>query len=528
MSNRLVKAALGLGVAASLMLGAASPRAWAQDLVIGVGGNVTSIDPHFHNLAPNNSVALHIFDRLIVQDEQQRLTPGLVTEWRAIDDTTWEFKLRQGVKFHDGSDFNADDVVATLKRVPWVPNSPSSFSIYTRAVVATEVVDPYTIRLKTKAPYPLLPVDLSTIYVISDQNETAPTGDFNSGKAAIGTGPFRFVEFVAGDRIVLARNDNYWGEKPHWQNVTLKIITNNSARVAALLSGDVQLIDQVPTTDVAKLKGNSNVQLARIVSNRLIYLHVDSFRDQSPFATEKAGAILPNNPLKDRRVRQALSKAINRPAIVERIMDGEAIPAGGLLAEGFFGASPKLKADAYDPEGARKLLTEAGYPNGFALSLHGPNDRYPNDEKVIQAIGPMLTRVGIDTKVVGQPWATYASQSSSPTYAYSLMLVGWGAGTGEVSSPLRSLIMTVGPGRGASNRGRYSNPKVDALTEEALKTIDDEKREKLLQEASEVAIADYAIIPLYYQVNLWAMRKGLSYAPRADEYTLAQFVKPAS
>jgi peptide/nickel transport system substrate-binding protein len=523
MWNYVKQVALGV-CAAAMMTSAVS----AQDLTIGLGANVTSIDPHFHNLSPNSSVAVHIFGRLIEQDDKQRLRPGLATEWKTIDDETWEFKLRQGVKFHDGSDFTAEDVVATLKRVPWVPNSPSSFAIYTRAITETTIVDPHTIRFKTKGPYPLLPVDLSTIHIVSKKAEQAPTGDFNNGKAAIGTGPFKFVEYVPGDRIVLARNDAYFGDKSHWAKVTLKLITNNSARVAALLAGDVQIIEQVPSSDVAKLKTNANVALARTVSNRIIYLHVDSFRDQSPFVTDKAGALLPNNPLKDKRVRQAISKAINRPAIVERIMDGEAIPAGGLLPEGFFGASPKLKAETFDAEGARKLLTEAGYPNGFGLTLHGPNDRYPNDEKIIQAIGPMLARVGIDTKVVSLPWATFASQGSAPTYAWSLMLVGWGSGTGEVSSPLRSLLATVAPGRGGSNRGRYSSAKMDSLLDQALATVDDEKREKLLQDATEVAMTEYGLIPLHYQVNLWAMRKGLSYVPRADEYTLAHFVRPAN
>ena len=518
----LSRFALGVVAAAALAAGAA-----AQDLTIGLGANVTSIDPHFHNLSPNSNIAAHIFDRLIHQDEQQRLQPGLATEWKALDDTTWEFKLRRGVKFHDGGDFAADDVLSTLKRVPWVPNSPSSFRIYTQAIKSSEVPDPYTIRFKTEKPYPLLPVDLSTINIVSRKHEQSPTGDFNGGSAAIGTGPFKFVEYVPGDRIVVARNDNYWGGKPPWQKVTLKLITNNAARVAAMLAGDVHIIEAVPSVDYAKLKTNGNVAIWQVTSNRVIYLHVDSFRDQTPMATDKQGALLPKNPLKDARVRKALSKAINRPAIVDRVMEELAIPAGGLLPEGFFGASAKLKPERFDPEGARKLLAEAGYPNGFGLTIHGPNDRYPNDEKILQAIGPMFSRIGIDTKVVTLPWATFAAQGSNPTYAFSVMLVGWGSGTGEVSSPLRSLIATVGPGRGGSNRGRYANPKVDQLIDEALATVDDAKREKLLQEASEAAINDTALIPLHYQINVWATRKGLQYVPRADEYTLAQFVTPA-
>lgn len=501
----------------------------AQDLTVGLSASITSVDPQFHNLTPNSNVATHIFDTLIHKDEHQRLVPGLATEWKPVDDTTWEFKLRHGVKFQDGSDFTADDVVASLKRVPWVPNSPSSFRIYTQAVTGWEVLDPYTIRFKTAAPYPLLPNDLSSVFIIPKKDERASTGDFNSGRAAIGTGPFRLVEFVPGDRIVLERNDTYWGPKPAWRRVTLKIIPNNSARVAALLAGDVQIIEQVPSTDYARLKADPNVRISQIVGNRIIYLALDSFRDQSPFVTDKEGAVLPNNPLKDVRVRRALSKAINRQAIVDRIMDGLAIPAGGLLPVGFFGASPKLKPEPFDPEGAKKLLTQAGYPNGFGLTIHGPNDRYLNDEKILQAIGPMFSRIGIDTKVDTKPWATYASQASAPTYAYSVMLFGWGADTGEVSSPLRSLIATVNPsaGMGASNRGRYSNPKVDALLKQALATVDNAKRDKLLQEATEVAMADQAIIPLHYQINVWATRKGYVYAPRTDEYTLAQFVRPA-
>jgi peptide/nickel transport system substrate-binding protein len=507
----------------------ASPDARAQDLVVGLGGSVSSIDPHFHNLAPNNSVATHIFDRLIHQDAQQRLVPGLASEWAAIDDTTWEFKLRRGVRFHDGTPFDAEDVVASLKRVAWVPNSPSAFTIYTRAVAETIVVDSHTIRFRTARPAPLLPTDLAAVNIVSRRHAESPTGEFNQGRAAVGTGPFRFVEFAPGDRLVLARNENYWGLKPHWNRVTLRIITNPSARTAALLAGDVQLIDQVQTADLPRLRAHAQTSLARITSNRLIYLALDQNRDQSPFITDKQGALLPNNPLKNRRVRQALSRAINRAGIVQRVFDGEAIAAGGLLPEGFFGVSDKLKPDPFDPEAARKLLAEAGYPNGFALTIHGPNDRYPEDEKVLQAIGPMFTRVGVDTRVITQPWATFASASSAPNYAYSVMLVGWGAATGEISSPLRSLLATVNRdlGMGASNRGRYSNPQMDEILTKAMATVADPARAKLLAEATEVAIADQGVIPLYYQINIWGHRKGLVFEPRADEYTLAHSVRLA-
>ena len=528
MLKRALRAVLAL---ASLTAFAPISDARAQDLTIAVQGAITSIDPHFHALAPNANVGALIFDRLVHQDEQQRLIPGLATSWRTIDDLTWEFTLRRGVKFHDGSDFDANDVVASYRRVPWVPNSPSSYAGFVRPIVESTIVDPFTLRLRTSAPAPLLPTMLSAVNIVSRKAVEAPTADFNAGRAAIGTGPFRFVEFVPNDRVVLARNDAYWGDRPAWNRVTLKLISNNSARTAALLAGDVQMIEAVPSADLPRLRSNPQVTLHRTTSNRVIYLAFDQARDQTPFATDKAGALLPNNPFRDVRVRQAVSKSINRAGIVDRVFEGDAIVAGGLLPEGSFGASPRLKPDALDADGARALLAAAGYPNGFAMTLHGPNDRYPNDERVLQAIGPMLTRIGIDTKVVTLPWATYATQASAPNFAYSVMLFGWGSNTGEVSDSMRALLATPNreKGMGASNRGRYGNARVDQLLERALATVDDRERERLLFEASELAIgAEAGIVPLYYQVNTWATRRGVTYAPRQDEYSLAQFVRPAN
>ena len=517
----LRRIALGLAAAGLLAAGAA-----AQELGMGISASITSTDPLFHNLTPNNNIASHIFDRLVHMDETQRTEPGLAESWKVVDETTWEFKLRRGVKFHDGSDFTAEDVAATMKRVPWVPNSPSSFRVNTQSIKDIQIVDPYTIRFKTDGPYPLLPIDLSNVRIINKKFVEAPTGDFNSGKAAIGTGPFRLVEFVPGDRVVFERNDAYWGPKPHWKKVTARILTNSAARVAALKAGAVDIIEQVPSADLASLRADANITLHRIVGNRIIYLHVDSFRDESPFVQDKDGKPIKPNPLKDARVRKALSLAVNRAAIVERLMEKEAIPAGGFLAPGFFGVSPNLAADPFDPDQAKKLLATAGYPNGFKLTIHGPNDRYLNDEKILQAVGQMFSRIGLDVQVATLPWSKFASDASNPKYSFSLMLVGWGADTGEVSNPLRALVATVGPGRGVSNRGRYSNAEVDALLNQALATVDDAKREKLLWQASELAMKEQAIIPLHYQINIWATRKGITYAPRADENTLAQFVRP--
>jgi len=514
---------------AAIAIASAMPAA-AQEITLAFGSAVTSIDPLFHNLSSNINISLNLFDRLIEQDERQRLKPGLATEWKPIDDTTWEFKLRPGVKFHDGSDFGAEDVVASLGRVTWMPNSPSPFTIYTRAITGTVVVDAHTIRIKTATPYPLLPVDISSIHIISRKYEQAPTNDFNSGRAAIGTGPFKFVQYVQGDRIVVARNDGYWGEKPYWQKATLRIIPANPTRIAALLAGDAQAIDTVPPTDLARLQTNPTVTIARTLSNTVLFLHMDQFRDQTPFATDKSGAPLPHNPFKDRRVRQAISRAINRTALVERVMENSAIPAGDLLAHGFFGVSPRIEPDAFDPESARRLLAEAGYPDGFSVTIHGPNDRYVNDAQVLQAIAPMLVRVGIDAKVVTLPWSTFITQASAPNYAFSMLLIGNGATTGEYSFPVRAQFATVDRdrGMGASNRARYSNPRLDEVLARAMGTVDDAKRELLLQQVGEIAMADQAVVPLFYQDNLFAMRRGLSYTARADGYMAAFMVRPTN
>ena len=505
----------------------------AQELRIGLGNEPTAMDPHYHNLSPNNSLLSHVFESLVDQDERQRLQPGLAESWRTIDDTTWEFKLRRDVKFHDGTPFTADDVIFSFERAPNVEGSPSSFGIYARGKTFTKV-DDHTVHIKTAAPYPLMPNDVSQVFVVSRKHgQGAKTPDYNSGKAAIGTGAFKFVEYTPGNRIVLQRNDQYWGQKPAWQRVIFRGIKSDPSRVAALLAGDVDLIEQVPSTDMERLKKDAKVTISQTVSNRIIYLHLDHFRDDSPFVRAKDGGAI-KNPLRDRRVRSAISKAIDRDAIVSRVMEGEAIKAGQLLPEGFFGVSPKLKPVAYDPNGAKKLLAEAGVPNGFRLTIHSPNDRYPNDARIAEAVGQMLSRIGIDTQVVTMTQGVFFRDAStgSPDKGpkFSFILVGWGSGTGEASSPLKSLLATYDreKGMGASNRGRYSSPQVDKLINDALATVDDRKRADLLARATEVAIDDVGIIPLHYQVNTWAMRRGFSYQPRTDEYTLAGGVSKAN
>jgi peptide/nickel transport system substrate-binding protein len=519
--------AAGAAAISTMMLAGA---AQAQTLTMAVGAPVTSIDPHYHNLSPNNAMADHIFDALTAFDPRARLTPGLAESWTPVDDSTWELRLRQGVRFHNGNDFTAEDVAFTLERVPNVPNSPSSFATFTRPIRSVEIVDPHTIRLRTDGPYPLLPTDLASVRILDrETHQNATTEDFNAGRAAIGTGPFRFVTYRPGDRVELERNDAYWGQKPAWQRVSYRIITNNAARTAALLAGDVDFIDQVPTTDIERLRGDQRLNISEVVSLRVIYLALDHMReDGSPFIADNDGRPMTRNPLKDLRVRQALSMAIDRQAIVSRVMQDSAIPTGQFLPPGSYSRIPDYEPPRPDPERARRLLAEAGYPQGFRLTLHGPNDRYTNDARIIQAIGQMWTRIGVRTTVEAQPWTTFIARAGRQEF--SAFLVGWGSASGEASSPLRALVASFDRERGwgASNRGRYSNPELDRVLEAALRELDDEKREKLLQEATRIAMDDVAIIPIHNQKNVWAMRRGLEHTARADELTRAQDVRPAA
>ncbi len=527
--RRIGQAAVLAALAALSSPMSARAQAPAPHLTMAVGAPITSLDPHYHQLSPNNAVADMIFDALVNRSPRDQGIPGLATSWRAVDSTTWEFKLREGVRFHNGNAFTADDVAFTLARVPRVPNSPSSFALYTRPITAVEIVDAHTIRFKTATPYPLLPTDLANLRIIDKETaENATTEDFNAGRAAQGTGPWRVVEHRNGDRIEFAANAQYWGGAPAFARVTYRMITNDAARTAALLAGDVDFIDQVPTADLARLRREQRVVLSETVGLRIIFLGLDHSRaGATPFITDNDGKPIEPNPLRDVRVRRALSLGIDRAAIADRVMEGAATPSGQFLPAGSFGHVPDLAAPRVNADEARRLLTEAGFPNGFRITLHSPNDRYINDARIAQAIGQMWTRIGLRTSVEAQTWATFVGRAARTEL--SAWLIGWGSSGGEASNPLRNLVASISreKGWGASNRGHYSNPRVDALVDRAMVELDNPRRETLLREATQMAMDDVGIIPLHIQTNIWAMRRGLQHEARADELTRAQDVRPA-
>ena len=497
-------------------------------LRIGVGAQVTSIDPQYHNISPNNAFASMVYGTLVATDGQSRLIPGLALSWTALADDVWEFKLRPGVAFHNGNPFTSDDARFTFERIPTVVNSPGSYSTYIYSVDRVETPDPLTLRLHTKGPDPLLPANLSQVWMLNRATHTgATTDEFNSGRMAVGTGPFKVTSVRFGDRIELARNEAWYGNRSPWDQVSYRQITNEASRSASLLAGDVDFIDQVPTANVARLRSEAGIRLSEADSLRVVYIAMDQMRTgSSPFITDNDGKPLDRNPLKDVRVRRALSLAIDRAGEVERVMEGIASPTLQFMAPGTFGYVPDLVPPRANPAEAKRLLADAGYPQGFRITLHGPNDRYPNDYRIVQAVAQMWTRAGVKTAVETGPYASFVTRASRQEF--SAFLVSWGTSTGEPGAGLRSTVATYDAksGMGSVNRARYSNPELDEKLAAAMRVLDQKQREAMLQDVTRVLAADVGIIPLHLQKNVWAMRSGFEHEARVDELTRAQDVHP--
>lgn len=512
-------------LAAGLIFSAAGH---ARDLVIALRSEPTSMDPQFHSLTPNTQLSETLFDPLVRTDAVAKPVPSLAESW-TVDGDTWIFRLRKGVKFSDGTPLTAQDVIFTYDRVPKVPNSPSSYALYLSSIQSVEAVDEHTVKIVTKGPSPVLLPNLSLVPIMSAKAASGPapegktTVELNRGDGLVGTGPYRFVSWKRGAEIVFERNEHYWGEKPVWDRVIYRPITNPAARVAALLAGDVDLIEDPPTDDLPKLKQNPALHVQETPSVRVIYVALMQGDEVPAGVTGTDG----KNPFADRRVREALSLAIDRQSIVDRVMGGSAMAAANLLAYPAFGTSEKLsKAPAPDVDRARKLLAEAGYPNGFTMTLGSPAGRYTNDQRIAQVLASMWARIGIKTNVETMAPAVFFKQRNA--YAFSAYLAGWAASSGEMLNPLNSLVVTKQPelGLGTTNWSRYSNPEVDKIVLEASSTLDDEKRASLLQKAGEMVMEDYGILPLQFEMSVWAMKKDIRYDGRADQMTLAQDIRP--
>ena len=503
---------------------AGGAQAQARDLVIALRSEPTSLDPHFHALTSNIQVTQTLFSPMVCRDRTMIPQPCLAESW-SVDGNVWTFRLREDAKFSDGSPVTAQDVVFSLNRVPLVPNSPSPLTIYLQQITDVEAVDEHTVRITTAEPYPLVPNNMAGIPIMSaraaagDAPEGKTTTQLNSGDGLVGAGPYRFVSWRRGSEIVFERNPYYWGDAPVWDRVVYRAITNPASRIAALQAGDVDFVEDPPVEDLARLQANEDIRVVvQGPSYRLIFVGFDVDRAQTPGVTGTDG----KNPLQDVRVREAMSLAVDRQAIVDRVMNGMATPAAQLLPYPMFGASPDMtEAARADLDRAKALMAEAGYPNGFALTFGSPNGRYMNDVKVSQTLAAMWARIGIRTTVDASAPSVYFSKLQN--LEFSAYLLGWGAGSGEMSNPLTALVMTVdkAKGQGTTNYGHYSNAELDQLIVQARSELDDDARVELLRTGNRMAVEDYALLPIQFEHSVWAMKRDIDYRGRMDQMTMA-------
>ncbi|MBI3505860.1 MAG: ABC transporter substrate-binding protein [Proteobacteria bacterium] len=501
-----------LAALAALLAGAAE----AADLRIGIAAEATYIDPHAQEIGPNVDVRMHIFDSLVRIGPREELSPGLAEAWRLVEPPlTWEFRLRAGAMFHDGTPVTAADVAFSIARAPNVPGAPSTYSRHLRNLDNVTVVDDRTLRIRTKLPGPLLPASLAHIAIVDRRiGLDATTASFASGASANGTGPYRFVEFVPGDRLVLEANRRYWGEAPRWDRVVIRPMRTPATRLAALLSGDVDAISEVPTADVERLVRENKVVLSRGISNRVMFWAMDVARATSPFVTAKNGAPIAN-PLRDRRVREAIELVVDRRALVERLMEGIAVVANQLPLEGHNGYIENLPTPPVDLPKARALMAEAGFAAGFKMTIHTTNGRYVNDTRLAQSVAQMLARLDIEVTVQPVQVATYFTQARNREFSF--FLVGWGHNSTDPLLVMRETFHSAA----ANNYGNWSSPVADGLIEGAETELDPARRARMIADVTRLTVAEAVIVPTHYQVNVWGSQRGLRYLPRRDEATLA-------
>jgi peptide/nickel transport system substrate-binding protein len=491
-------------------------------LVIGHTEDLGTLDPHRQMRATNAMIARHHFEALTEMTADGRIAPCLAERWEPLGEAGWRFHLRRGVTFHDGSQFDAGDVLATFERIRRGPAAGGPFAAFLNAVDHIDSPDPFTLELGTAAVSPLLPVDLSNVRIIHRSFAAAGSAAFDSLAATIGTGPFRLRAKPSPRMLQYAAFADHWGGAPDWKELEFRLIDESGlASVSALLAGEVDLIDNVGPDQFVELRRRDDVTLATCESNRVWYLYFDQFRDASPWITDREGRPLPANPLKDQRVRRAISLAIDRDFITQRLMAGQGMPVGDVAGLGIFGVNPDLPPPPYDPSTARRLLTEAGYPDGFMITLHGSRDRSFHGATTLRAIALMLNAIGVICRPEALPAAEFYPRAANGDFSFGLS--GWGSITGEKSYTLRLLLCTPDPatGFGSGNRGRYSNAAFDALVSEAVRTLDDERRRRLLMQASTIAMAETAIAPLCARTTTWAAKRGLRYEAQADGATLA-------
>ncbi len=511
-----MKFQLRLLVASLMLMGS---LAHAVTLRVANQGDATSMDPHSLNESLQLTFTNNIYEPLVSRDKKLGLTPGLATKWSQPSPTVWRFELRRGVQFHDGSVMTADDVVFSFKRAA---GEGSDMKSYTSSFKEVRKVSDYVVEIETLSPFPILPDVITLVFVMNkkwceDNKATIPVdkrkGIENTASfKANGTGPYRLKERQPSARTVLVRNLNYWDKvEGNVSEVVFTPIGSAPTRVAALLSGEIDLMEPVPLQDIERIQANPKYEVLQGPELRTIFLGMDQKRDELQYSSVKG-----KNPFKDKRVRQAFYQAIDIEAIKSRVMRGASTPTGLMVAPGINGFVPELnKRLPYDSDAAKKLLADAGYPSGFEVSMNCPNDRYVNDAAICQAVAANLARIGVKINLQAESKATYFPKILRRDTSFYLL--GWTPGTYDSHNALSSLMATpTDKGQGQFNLGSYSNPKLDELTLGVQSEVNVAKRNAMIREAFEVHTADIGHIPLHQQALAWAMKKTVRVVQLAD------------
>ncbi|MBX9701571.1 MAG: ABC transporter substrate-binding protein [Acetobacteraceae bacterium] len=521
-----------LALAAALLCGtalAAPPQAAAQVFRWANDGDVNSMDPYGRNETFLLAFNSHIYEPLVRRNRQMEPEPALAARWEQPSPTVWRFHLRPNVRFTDGTPFTADDVVFSVQRVR---GPGSNLNAVLATVKEVRKIDDMTVEFETAEPDPILHRKLATFSIMSrawaERNNATRPADLTTREEnfatrnAMGTGPFRLVSREPDRRTVLERNPTWWDTPTHnIERAELNIIANDATRVAALLSGEVDFVYTVPPQDVDRISRSQGVRIIQGPELRTIYLGMDQSR-----AELLKSDVRGRNPFQDVRVRRAVYQAIDVAAIQRTVMRGQARPTGLMWGPGVNGF---VEADdrrlALDPEASRRLLAEAGYPNGFGVTLDCPNDRYVNDEAICTAVVAMLARIGVRVTLAAQTRARFFAEVNAPRYNTSFYLLGWTPATVDAHDVLFNLMGTRDGTRGVFNNGGYSNPQLDSLTQRIGVETDAAKRQAMITEAAALIRDTVAYVPLHQQQIVWAARSGVDVAQTADNYIQLRFAR---
>jgi peptide/nickel transport system substrate-binding protein len=509
-------------------LAATSLVASAVTLRVGNQGDAQSLDPHSLNESLQLTVVGNVYEPLVTRDRNYKLTPSLATDWKQTAPTVWRFNLRKGVEFHDGTPFTADDVIFSYERAK---GDGSDMKSYVGQIKEIKKIDAHTIDFVLNAPFPILPELFTQWHMMSkkwcETNQATKPVDRRKGIEnaasfrANGTGPYRVRERQPNVRTTFSRNGNYWGKiDGNVDEVIFNVIGNDSTRVAALLSGEVDVMEPVPVQDVARIRANNALKVLQGPELRVIFLGMDQKRDELLFSSVKG-----KNPFKDKRVRQAFYQAIDIEAIKSRVMRGAATPAAILFPSQVKGFAPELdKRLPFDVEAAKKLMADAGYGAGFELKMNCPNDRYVNDGEICQAVAANLSRIGVKINLEAETKNNYFPKILRRDTSFYML--GWTASTVDAHSVLYPIMSTPGEGgRGQFNLGSYSNARVDELTNLVASETDDKKRNDMIREALKIHQDEVGHLPLHQQAINWAAKKDIELVQWPDNGMPWKYVK---